>query len=231
MSSLALPFLKARLVSKTKEYDQVVTYRLKPEKPLQFVAGQYAHVLLPGMPSRDRVRELSFASSPGEDEVMLTVDLASGSAFKQQLDSLKPGEFLQLFKIKGEFTLPEVDQQIVFISGGIGLTPVQALLHEITATGRDMQPVIVHVATGDFLYKKELEALPYEQHRIRRVEVEPTLSLITKQNPEALYYVSGSPSFIEAIDGQLDMNGIGERQVKHDTFKGYKEGARDDDSI
>lgn len=208
------------LIDKTREYDQVFSLYFKADEPLSFLPGQYVHLLAPSSPpGRENVRHLSIASVPEEGLVRFTLDLAPTSEYKRKLAALEPGGKAHLFKIKGEFVLGNSPPpRVVFLSGGLGITPVRALVRQIVAENLPVEWRLVHVARGAFLFESELQALGGLQRRVRRPEVAPLVSLWTTEFPGARWYVSGSSRFVTGMVDQLKSKAIPESDLRVEDF-------------
>ena len=214
-------FFPIQLVERVHEYADVYTLRFKTPDPIPFLPGQYAHVLAPGSPpGRENVRHLSIASIPEEGYLQFSVDLASASDYKKKLAALQVGEIAHLFKVKGEFILGgTLPKQVVFVAGGLGITPVRSLLRQIV---HDRLPVdwrLVHVAREEFLYQKEIEPWGGHQERVRRPELAAVLVRAVKERPEALFYISGSARFVEGVGQSLRDLGIPPESQRIEDFR------------
>ena len=100
-----------------------------------FKAGQCAQFTLndPSYTDDEGSRHyFTLASTPDEPELMLATRIRN-SAFKKMLSSLDLGATLTMKGPYGDFTLPDnAKRSLVFITGGIGVTPVRSrLLHAI----------------------------------------------------------------------------------------------------
>lgn len=208
------------------EYGDVYTYIFESKNTFSFKAGQHVHMALAGLPiGKEAVRELSIGSSPSDSELWFTVHVRPHSRFKMKLASLKVGECATLFKVGGTFVLPDTKNiPLIFIAGGIGITPIRALLREIAFRHEeDRTVVLVHVSTNDFLFKNELEKMQtITQYRIGRPDINATLMPIIQTYPDGLYYLSGTPSFVQHLSEELGKHGITNEQIQRDTFKGYE---------
>ena len=218
-----------------REYDDVVTFYFGKEE-IEYTAGMMAHVVAP---SGGGVRHLSFASAPGEDRLMFSMDLASRTPFKRAMAALGVGDTIDLFKIKGKFLLkppaslgfPQASREegVVFLGGGIGITPIRSLIHSIEGhghgEGEGVPWSLVHVARGgNHLFEAELtQAFPdARQMRTDHEGCGDALAAITADQPAALYYVCGSARFIEGMAERLVDLGIPRDRVRTENFKVQK---------
>lgn len=212
--------LDLELVSTRHEYDDTFTYEMRTRKPVRFRAGQYVHLVAPDSPlERASVRHMSPASSPREGNLTFTMDLSSGSPYKKKFLDLKPGDSLKLFGITGGFTLAGLGAKdsIVFIAGGIGITPIRSLIRDMELGGRRRDWVLLHVGR-EHLYKDEFSQLPNKQYRIGRTEIPSMLDKLVANRPDSWYFVSGSNSFITDLGAMLQERGIPEQKIRTEDF-------------
>ena len=239
------PTLQTTVVQSVRhEYDEVYSFTVRDEaEKTPYKAGQYCHLLAPGIewPGGNKgkgggkgggkgnhkgkkgkdekmVRHMSFASSPLESELIFSMDLSSRSSFKQKFAGLKLGDKMQFFKVKGEFTLPADATDVVFIAGGIGITPIRSLILDIEQGGKPISWRLLHVARSAHLYQEELELFESPQRRTDRRGAPAGLSAILEQSPASHYFVSGSDGFVRAQKQQLSMLGICETRILCENF-------------
>ena len=217
---------KAVLVRKVHEYGDIYSFVFKPEREVKFIAGQFAHLLLHDMDeSKGKpVHDFSIASAPHDGELMFTTHVRKESLYKQKLDSLKEGDSVTLFKIKGEFTLPtHTDKPIVLIAGGIGITPYRSMLRDVYGKEKSYNLMLIHVSDDAFLYEEEFSEYPLSQMRMSRDALASYLEELCEENPDALYYVSGPPGFVDALKDMLTEFDVPEEHIKQDWFDGYED--------
>lgn len=222
MNTLKLMFRKLIFKESCHEYDDVYTFVFDNPKSLHFEAGQFAHLLVSLIPSWGSWRRLSFASDPEDRDIWFSVHTGSKSAFKQKLLQLKPGGYIWLVGVEGGFMLPDhLDQPVVLLGGGIGVTPFRSILRSARRLRLKADITLIHKAAGDFLYKDEFSKLPYTQYRIGRNELDATLARIVSEKPEALFYVAGSEDVVAGMRKKLIDLGVKTGAIKLDEFTGY----------
>jgi ferredoxin-NADP reductase len=194
-----------KLVEIKNEYDSVFTYGFTSEKKITWTAGQYVHLIAPTLPvNKTNVKHMSFASTQDEKIILFSMDLSSQSIYKRQFAQLALGDTVSFFKIKGHFVLDPAASHVVFIAGGIGVTPIRSLLVDIVKRGLPVNWQLIHVARGAHLYDAELTSFGGNQTRINRAGLETAVANAAASSPShALYYVSGSDRFVQAVIGQL----------------------------
>lgn len=217
------PGIKLSFVKKWKEYDDVYSFLFRPEQKVEFLAGQNARIVIPGLPEELAAHSFSMASPPGDAELLYAMHTSSGSPYKKEMLALNEGDTVELIKVKGETFLPQIaSRPTVLIAGGIGITPFRSIIFD--AMNRDLKTgfIIVHVAKNEHLYQADLLQFSFPQHRIRRTDIETTLAAVTKANPDALYFIAGPPPFIQHVQKVLLDRNISEFAMRASKFTGYE---------
>ena len=113
--------------------------RLIEPQRIEFKAGQYIDLLIPGT---SEWRSYSMANPPSQRSVIeIMVKLMPGGLFSSYVDQqLKPGEQLTLQGPYGNFYLRDTQCEAVFIAGGSGMAPILSLLRDM-AERKDSRPV------------------------------------------------------------------------------------------
>ncbi|RKD86364.1 FAD-dependent oxidoreductase [Mangrovibacterium diazotrophicum] len=202
-------FYTLELVERKAEYANIHTFRFKPIEPLEFRAGQWVHLGFP-MGNRDKtfIRHMSFASSPKDELLDFTMDLASVSPYKQRMAALQPGDQLKAFKIKGEFhSAINSESEVVFLTGGIGVTPVRSVLRELQHLGSKLNWTLCHVSRDKFLYEEELTAYRNQQWRTNREGLETVWPQLISKPAGTRYFISGSDRFVRGMVDRLIAEG------------------------
>lgn len=214
---------RLHLIGSAHEYGAVHTYRFGAQRPLEFAPGQYGHLFFPRLLRQftKPVREISFASAPGDDEVWFTLDHSSGSPFQLHFQALQPGAQLHVFGIGGHLELPEdAARPLVLIGGGIGVTPFRSILRHLQRHRPQTPVVLVHASRGDYLFGAEFSAMPIGYHQVGREGLAEALVGVTDLEPAPQYMVAGSDGFVGGVVGQLRNTGVPGDAIQTDTFKG-----------
>nr|WP_321410499.1 FAD-dependent oxidoreductase [uncultured Carboxylicivirga sp.] len=191
------------------EFDSTYTFRFKSDESLNFNAGQWVHLGFP-QPNRDKslVRHMSFASAPSDKYLEFTMDISSKTAYKQKMNNLLPGDSVKAFKIVGEFQVLPQQKEIMFITGGIGITPVRSIIRQLKYQQSTTNWTLLHVSRGSFLYNDEISKYDNKQVRVNRSELELIWPAIIKKHESTQYYISGSEQFVKGISEKLTHSGI-----------------------
>ncbi|MDE1970270.1 MAG: RnfABCDGE type electron transport complex subunit D [Patescibacteria group bacterium] len=238
---------KERLLLSLRAVEQIGTdmydFIFRPDHTFSFRPGQYLEWTLSHASPDDRGnrRYFTIASSPTEQEIRLGVKFyPQGSSFKRALAAMKQGDTITASQLAGEFTLPrDPAQKLVFIAGGIGITPFRSMLKYLI----DMQehrPITLFYANkkvADIAYKPILDEA-WEQLGIKTVysvtaEQGPipgiytrsiSAEIIAKEIPdycECTFYISGPRTMVIAFEAILNQMGVPRRQIKVDFFPGF----------
>ncbi|WMC10361.1 FAD-dependent oxidoreductase [Oceanimonas pelagia] len=213
------------------------------DKPggFEFTAGQCVRLVLKDPPETDgegNGRILSLASAPAESELMVATRLRD-TAFKRVLGGLAPGAVLTLKGPYGNFVLPvEGDAPLVFITGGIGITPVRSMLLQLLEEG-DNRAVTLFYANrrlGDAAFLHELQQACAGRSNYELVTIltqdpnwpgeqghldEAMLRRHVVELSEPLYYLDGPPGLVSAMRSVLAGAGVSDDRVRTEEFAGY----------
>lgn len=116
--------IKTEVLDVIEESPTIKTFRLKPEAPIQFKAGQFIEMSIPGK------GEAPFtpSSSPHEKD-KLEVTIMKVGRITSLIHNLKKGDIVGLRGPYGkEYPLSEFEgKEILLVGGGVGLAPLRAL--------------------------------------------------------------------------------------------------------
>lgn len=218
------------LIEKEHLIDDVWAFRFKPNIPFAWTAGQYVRVELPhdNPDSEGTKRWFTNSAAPFEGIMQITTRITK-STFKQALSKLKPGDELQLIEDpEGDFVWQDSDLPIVFVAGGIGVTPFRSILKQ---RAHDKQPLTVTLIYGsrtpDVPFKDELTQwqATHPELRVHYIVGNPLtaehLAQVVPNLNRSLVYVSGPEPMVQALTGDLASHGLPEAQIKRDEFPNY----------
>src|SRR3989344_7655381 len=99
---------------------------IKLDGKIDYKPGQYMMVELE-TGDEENTHPLSIASSPTEEFLLFSTKI-SQSSFKQKFNSLKVGDKVKIKGPMGIFVLNENAKEIIFLGGGIGITPFRDMI-------------------------------------------------------------------------------------------------------
>lgn len=206
-------------------------FSFRPERKLRYKAGQYAEFTLEGVSlasARGNRRSFTIASDPRSELVSIGVKFYEPSSlFKQSLMGMKSGQRIAAAHIAGDFTLPKSDQPLLFIAGGIGITPFVAMIREQMALGKTRDIVVVYFAAGEqeLAYKPVLDAAAKVGVRVIYM-TDPATRLDQTAVKTAIpdfaarrVYISGPPGMVRSYKALFRQWGA--KSVQTDYFTGY----------
>lgn len=247
ISYLISPKQKLFLQFKNQQLLAKNTYELafKTNQRLDFKPGQYLEWTLPHhqIDSRGNRRYFTIASSPTEIDIKLgvkTADLKS-SSFKKALTILKPGQVIVAGQLSGDFVLPDDPKQpLVFIAGGIGVTPFRSMIKYLidTQQSRDITLFYSNKTEAEIAYRdlwKQAEAVgvktvftltdlatvPAKWSGQKGVVDKAMLQKFVPNYQQQTFYLSGPHGMVTAFQQTLAEMSIPANQIKIDYFPGF----------
>jgi len=204
--------------------------------------GQYLEWTLPHTKpdTRGQRRYFTIASSPTEETVRLGVKFApTSSTFKTKLFSFEKGDTIGAAQLGGDFVLPsDPKQKLVFIAGGIGVTPFRSMLKYLIDTNEKRDVVLFYSnrSQEDIAYKNILQEA--EQKLGTKV-----VYLVTDNNPAwtgekgfitkemiekyvsdyatRIFYLSGPTAMVDSYKKLLHELGVPNKHIVTDYFPGF----------
>ena len=203
-------------------------------EPVMWQPGQYTHFFLKHDNADDRGDERWFtvSSAPSEGMVMITtrINHEHSSTFKQQLVALKPGDHIEADTPEGDFVVDDPARQMIFVAGGIGVTPYRSILKEADATGQKLHVTLLYASRDEnIVFKEELDEFASRNPNLVIDYILPPRILnaeLLKQaiaaveNP--LVYLSGPEPMIEDLEEIVQGFGLSSENIKTDFFPGYE---------
>lgn len=133
-------FRRFRVASKTPESDLVTSFVFEPVdggSVIDYQPGQYLGVKLhPKGNEFDEIRQYSLSTTPNGKNYRISVkregtgDIA-GVMSNYLHDHLNVGDEIEAMPPAGDFVFQDKQTPVVLISGGVGLTPMQAMLNTL----------------------------------------------------------------------------------------------------
>ena len=220
-----------RLKEKEHLTDNIWAFRFVPNEPLHWTAGQFIRVELPHPNPDDEgaKRWFTISSAPYEGLVQITTRVTD-TTFKRALDALPiDGELQLIEKPDGDFVWEDSERPLVFVAGGIGITPFRSILRQRAHDNLSLEATLIYGSRSeDAVFRAELESYQSKDPNFNVMYVigEPlTASKLVGLVPylrESLVYVSGPEPMVESLSADLIAAGVPERQLKQDAFPNYE---------
>lgn len=174
----SLQSIKARVERVHHETADTLTLTLRPnERFAGFKAGQHLQVGVEINGSR-KTRTFTIASSSAEFRRQGTIQLTIKAVPQGQVtgwihQQLKPGHIIRLQQASGDFLLPQQANNVLYIAGGSGITPVMSHLRELLESGFPYPVTLLYYAKeeADFIFRDELDAIAhhFKQFNLYRI--------------------------------------------------------------
>lgn len=210
--------------------NDIYTFWFSTQKPVDNVPGQYTEIYFPHSQQDDRGehRKITIFSSPTEGNLAITMRIKNNgsSTFKQALLKLKQGDAINFSQPIGDFVLPiNKLKPMIFVSSGIGYTPVRSILKWLfdTKQKRDISILQTVRYSKEIIDKQLFDEFHTEYFvgKSKLIELPERLLILIKEKPNSLIYISGSPTFVKQIGTILKDSGLNNNQVVTDIFEGY----------
>ena len=123
--------------------------------------GQYANVVFL---SKGRWSPHPFSFSTAPNGRFLRVSIKAAGDFTNRICELTPGTPVLLEGPLGAFTAARLRDKYLMVAGGIGITPIRALIESLAAAGRDIVLLYSVKTANDLVFASELRALTARCH-------------------------------------------------------------------
>jgi ferredoxin-NADP reductase len=236
--------LMLKLKEKTLVGPGTYDFSFTPDRPVTFKPGQYLEWTLPPAhaDARGNRRYFTIASSPTEELIHLGVKFPERlSSFKRGLLDLKAGDVITAGSLAGDFTLPEdKSQKLVWIAGGIGITPFRSMTKYLLDRGEKRDVVLFYSCktTPEFAYNDlftqaasvglkticavtDLATVPADWAGHRGFLDGPAIAANVPDYRERRFYLSGPHAMVSAFEATLAKLGVPRSQIKTDYFPGF----------
>jgi len=210
-----------------------------------FRAGQHADFVFtdPSVQSEsDNSRIFSLASSPHDKRPVMIAMRMRKTAFRNALKAAALGTKFTVSRPRGSFTLHrDVTKPAVFLTGGIGITPIRSILQWATQERLPHKLYLFYSnrEAEDAAFIEEFESMtaqnpnftliptvtghktltwPYEKGHINRQML--TRYLLGLNGP--IYYIAGPSGMVTAMTDLLTSSGVSDDDMRTEEFGDYK---------
>ncbi len=240
---------KEKLILKLKEKikltDDIYDFVFDKPNHFNFHPGQYMEWTLGHklVDSRGNRRYFTLASSPTEDTIRIGIKFRQQvTSFKRALLEMKPASEIIASQLCGDFTLPkDQNTKLVFIAGGIGITPFRSMLKYLIDNNEKRDIVLLcsnkfrdEIVYSDVFNQAENQlkikiiytltdksAVPSNwQGEVGRISEQMIIDQI-RDYKKRLFYISGPHAMVEGFNGTLHKLGVKSSNIKSDYFPGF----------
>jgi ferredoxin-NADP reductase/MOSC domain-containing protein YiiM len=238
-------FRALRVSRKVQESSNVISLVLEPADGHPLTAalpGQFIAVRLRPSPDAPAlIRSYSLSGEPSAERYRVSVKREAGSAAGAYIDEkLQVGDMVDASAARGAFTLRPGEAPVVLLSGGIGATPVLAMLHALAAEASPREIWWIHGARNrrEHAFAAEtrtlLKALAHGHRHVRysspdpedrpgvdfdasgRLDMRVLGELGVPRNGD--FYICGPPSFMSDLTAGLAGWGVPPSRIHTEIF-------------
>ena len=217
--------------------------RIDDDNRLNYRAGQYAIVDLGTKEDpKGPLRSFTMASSPTENVILITTRIRD-SPFKKKLAALNIESTVTITSPLGQFILPDDHSKpLVFLSGGIGVTPFRSMIKYATDTELPLKIIMFDANRNqdNILFKDEFDewaklnenvkivyTLDIAQDDWKGEQGYINKAMIVKywdadKLDKSIFYICGPPGMLKAMQKLLqDDLSIPQQRIRTEEFIGY----------
>jgi Flavodoxin reductases (ferredoxin-NADPH reductases) family 1 len=204
--------------------------------------GQYVTVLMPMPDGVHQPRQYSLTRADDGEHRQFSVKRVdgdgkpAGEVSTMLHDSVAVGDVLTLSLPFGDVVLDDAGRPVVFISAGIGVTPMAGMLSHLVAAGSGLQIMVLHadVDEGSFALRRQVISdvlalrnasihLWYEKGTGSNEPVDGVypgmMDLSHVMLPDdAWYYMCGPIPFLQAVRSALIERNVAPRDIQYEVF-------------
>jgi nitric oxide dioxygenase len=234
------------VVKKHQETPFITPFYLQPSdqgKVSAYQPGQYIALHLhPVGADNHQIRQYSLSGAFDPSGYRISVkkektELGDGLISNYLHNSLEQGDTIQVSNPYGEFVLQETLRPAVLISGGVGITPMQAMLETLAAQDTSRETHFIHGAMdeGHHAFKATLETLVntgkvtphlfYEQVNVKSEAKTVHQGMINIDKikadlplTEAEFYICGPLAMMKSVYKQLKALDVNDERIFYEVF-------------
>lgn len=238
-----MPIYNVKLLKKEDVADETMAFHWAKPTDFAFKAGQFADFTLINPSETDEegnTRGFSLAQAPYEEDLMFTTRMRD-TAFKRVLKNLALGTEVKLDAPYGDFALQKTATiPAVFLTGGIGITPVRSIIAQATKDKLPHKIVLFYSnkTPRDAAFLTDFQAFAKENSNFTFVPVMTrttpqewagesghiTQGMLTKYIKDLavpIYYLSGPATMVKAMRKILTDLQVNEDNIRTEEFSGY----------
>jgi nitric oxide dioxygenase len=234
-----------RVVERVQETDDVVTFRvgrIDDRLVKTSLPGQYVTVQVPMADGVRQPRQYSLTRADDGRHRQFSVKRVHGDGRPDGevstllCTSVQVGDTLTLSLPFGDVVLDDAGRPVVFVSAGIGITPMAGMLSHLAAAGSHLPITVLHadVEEPSFALRQQVlydvrrldDARMYVWYETGAETALPVdgvfagrMNLGAVSLPDnALYYLCGPIPFMQAVRSDLLDRGVAPRDVQYEVF-------------
>lgn len=222
-----------RVIATVQETRDAVTFVLQQlsGEPLDYRPGQFLTVRVPPDQGGGVARCYSLCTSPYDDaHPAITVKrIRDGHGSNWMCDHVQVGAELEILEPAGSFVPRSLDDDVLLVAGGSGITPMLSILTSILVSGHGR--VLLFYANSDessVIFRQRLDALVRSHperlsvlHWLESVQGRPTaeaVSALLAPFADRDSYLCGPQPFMDVVTAGLEQLGAEKNRVHVERF-------------
>ena len=224
-------------VIETKQETPTIRSIKLEKNNLDYKPGQYMMVEL-NTGDDENIHPLSIASSPTENFLLFSTK-NSQTLFKQKFNNLKIGDKVKLKGPMGIFILKEDAKEIIFLGGGIGITPFRNMIKYATDNKLPIKLTLIYSnkTPNDIVYRNEWPIFEKQNPNFKVVNTitdntkgwngmtgrinEGMIREFCDNINNAIFYICGPPGMVDGLFQLLKSMQVPLKNIKIEKFVGY----------
>jgi glycine betaine catabolism B len=214
------------------------SFRLPRPSGFDYKPGQYMMVTIKSA-DKELMHPFSLSSSPTDHDFIEFTKKFTASEYSSHLKAMKNGDWTRIDGPYGKFTCECEYEKIVFLAGGIGITPFFSIIKYCTDRQLPTSMVLFYGCRNqnEIVFKKELDGMQLKNPNLKVIPVlnEPnpnwkgkvgfvTADLIKQEVPDykdRVIYACGPPIMVAAMQKVVAALGLPEAQLKLESLVGH----------
>jgi ferredoxin-NADP reductase len=214
------------------------SFRFPRPEGFDYKPGQYMMVTIKS-DEKEIVHTFSLSSSPTDPDFIEFTKKFTLSEYSARLKSMKNGDWARIDGPYGKFTCECEYEKILFLAGGIGITPFFSIIKYCTDNRLPTNIVLFYGCRNEseIAFKKELEDIQQKNSNLKVIPVlnEPnpgwtgkvgfvTPDLIRQEVPDfrdRVFYACGPPVMVAAMQKLVAALGLPIEHLRLESLVGY----------
>ena len=230
-----------KVAGKEAESDEICSFYFEPEDGgavIDFEPGQYIGIRLV-VNGQEIRRNYSLSAAPNGRSYRISVKREAGGLASNHLhEQVQVGSTIELFPPSGVFTLAEGARPLVFISGGVGITPTIPMLEAALKTSRAVHFIHFARTRGVHAFKSQVDRFVKQHPQLKRFYCYEEVPAGASEHPDAIgrvdanklaqwlpegtrdvdAYFLGPKAFMKQVRRSLLELGVPQKQMRYEFF-------------